>query len=144
LYLLSEHFLQQFTQRYGRNISLDRGAVDALLDYSFPGNVRELSHILESAVAVSTENPQVIKERDISPLLRAQAPPAAASVGVAADCSLVSMEKFAIRQALRIASGNKSQAAELLGLSRGSLYRKLREHGLETEPLRSDEGRALN
>jgi len=144
LYLLSEHFLQQFTQRYGRNISLDRGAVDALLDYSFPGNVRELSHILESAVAVSTENPQVIKERDISPLLRAQAPPAAASVGVAADCSLVSMEKFAIRQALRIASGNKSQAAELLGLSRGSLYRKLREHGLETEPLRSDEGRAVN
>ena len=132
LYLLCEHFLQQFTQRYGRGISLDRAALDALLAYFFPGNVRELSHILESAVAVSTENPQVIKERDISPLLRAQAPSAALSVGVAADCSLESMEKFAIRQALRIASGNKSQAADLLGLSRGSLYRKLRDHGLES------------
>jgi DNA-binding NtrC family response regulator len=139
LYLLSEHFLQQFSQRYGRSISLDRGALDALLAYSFPGNVRELSHILESAVAVSTDNPQVIKERDISPLLRAQAPSAALSFGIAADCSLESMEKFAIRQALRIASGNKSQAAELLGLSRGSLYRKLREHGLESESLQSDD-----
>jgi transcriptional regulator with PAS, ATPase and Fis domain len=144
LYLLSEKFLQQLTQRYGRSISLDRAALDTLLAYSFPGNVRELSHILESAVAVSTENPQVIKERDIGPLLRAQAPSAAFSVGVAADCSLESMEKFAIRQALRIASGNKSQAAELLGLSRGSLYRKLREHGLETESLRGDEGQPLN
>src|ERR1035437_3075317 len=139
LYLLCEHFVQQFTQRYGRGISLDRAALDALLAYSFPGNVRELSHILESAVAVSTENPQVIKERDISPLLRTQGPSAALSVGIAADCSLESMEKFAIRQALRIASGNKSQAAELLGLSRGSLYRKLREHGLESESLQSDD-----
>jgi transcriptional regulator with PAS, ATPase and Fis domain len=144
LYLLSEKFLQQLTQRYGRSISLDRAALDALLAYSFPGNVRELSHILESAVAVSTENPKVIKERDISPLLRTQGPSAALSVGVAADCSLENMEKFAIRQALRIASGNKSQAAELLGLSRGSLYRKLREHGLETESLRGDEGQPLN
>jgi transcriptional regulator of acetoin/glycerol metabolism len=49
------------------------------------------------------------------------------------------MEKFAIRQALRITSGNKSQAAELLGLSRGSLYRKLREHGLESESLRDED-----
>jgi transcriptional regulator with PAS, ATPase and Fis domain len=137
--LLIETFLRQFTQRYGRSISLDRAALDALLGYSFPGNVRELSHILESAVAVSTENPQVIKERDIGSLLRTQEPSAALPVGIAGDCSLESMEKFAIRQALRIASGNKSQAAELLGLSRGSLYRKLREHGLESESSRSED-----
>jgi transcriptional regulator with PAS, ATPase and Fis domain len=139
LYLLSEHFLRQFSQLYGRTISLDRTALDALLAYSFPGNVRELSHILESAVAVSIDDPQVIKERDISPLLRAQTPPTTLSVGNAADFSLESMEKFAIRQALRIASGNKSQAAELLGLSRGSLYRKLREHGLEEKSLQGDD-----
>jgi DNA-binding NtrC family response regulator len=144
LYLLTEHFLRQFTQLYGRSISLDRAALDALLAYSFPGNVRELSHILESAVAVSTENPQLIKERDLGPLMRAQSPSASLSASVAADCSLESMEKFAIRQALRIASGNKSQAAELLGLSRGSLYRKLREHGIESESLRSDDAPRSN
>lgn len=133
LYLLAEHFLRRFQREYGRSVSLDRAALDQLLGYSFPGNVREFAHILESAVAVSTENPQVIRERDISPLLRAPAGPAALPAGVAADCSLENLEKFAIRQALRIANGNKSRAAELLGLSRGSLYRKLREHGLESE-----------
>ena len=137
LNLLSEHFLRRFAHRYARNISIDRAALDTLSAYAFPGNVRELAHILESAVAVSTENPQLIRERDISPLLRAQPSPSSLPSGVIADCSLESMEKFAIRQALRIADGNKSQAAELLGLSRGSLYRKLREHGLESEMLPS-------
>lgn len=138
LYLLIERFLQEFIQRYGRQISLDRAALDQLLGYSFPGNVRELAHILESAVAVSTENPQVIHERDITPLLRAQAGGTPSPTSVASDCSLENLEKFAIRQALRIANGNKSRAAELLGLSRGSLYRKLREYGLESEVAESD------
>lgn len=138
LYMLSKHFLQKFGQHYGRSISLDRAALDALSAYSFPGNIRELAHTLESAVAVSTENPQVIRECDLGPLLRAPAAPAPLPAGIAADCSLESMEKFAIRQALRIAGGNKSQAAELLGLSRGSLYRKLREHDLESELSPSD------
>ncbi len=133
LTLLAEHFLQRFGLRYGRTLSLDRGALDLLASYSFPGNVRELAHILESAVAVSMENPQILRERDLSPLLRPSSAPAPLPSGVLADCSLESMEKFAIRQALRIADGNKSQAAELLGLSRGSLYRKMREHGLESE-----------
>jgi transcriptional regulator with PAS, ATPase and Fis domain len=60
------HFLQQFTQLHGRGISLDQAALDAVLAYFFTDNIRELSHILESAVAVSTENPQMIKERDFS------------------------------------------------------------------------------
>ncbi len=133
LYLLVEHFVQQFAQRYRRRISVERAAFNQLLGYSFPGNVRELAHILESAVAVSTENPQVITDRDLVPLLRPQGATADLPAGVAADCSLENLERFAIRQALRIAGHNKSRAAELLGLSRGSLYRKLREYGLDAE-----------
>jgi transcriptional regulator with PAS, ATPase and Fis domain len=112
---------------------LERAALDRLLNYPFPGNVRELAHILESAVALSTENPQIITERDLNPLLRAQPAPTGLPTGLAADCSLESLEKFAIRQALRIAGHNKSRAAELLVLSRGALYRKLKEYGLESE-----------
>jgi DNA-binding NtrC family response regulator len=138
LYLLVEHFLRRFQREYGRSVSLDRAALDQLLGYAFPGNVRELAHILESALAVSTENPQVIHDRDITPLFRAQVGGSTLPTGVAADCSLESLEKFAIRQALRIAEGNKSRAAELLGLSRGSLYRKLREYGLESEGAETD------
>ena len=107
-----------------------------MLKYSFPGNVRELKHILESAVALSTDNPQVISERDLTSLLRSQpAQPAGATLpaNLGADCSLEALEKFAIRQALRVAGQNKSRAAELLGLSRGTLYRKLREYGLDSD-----------
>ena len=138
LYLLVERFLERLGHQYDRRVSLERSALDRLLDYSFPGNVRELAHILESAVAVSTDNPQLITDRDLSPLLRGPSTPAASPAlpaSVVADCSLETLEKFAIRQALRIAGYNKSRAAELLGLSRGALYNKLREYGLETEEI---------
>ena len=131
LFLLIDHFLRRFGQQYGRRVTLDRGALDKLLLHPFPGNVRELAHVLESAVAMSTDDPQVITERDMQLLLRVRGTSAPLPAAVASECSLETLEKFAIRQALRIAGGNKSRAAELLGLSRGSLYRKLRDHGLE-------------
>jgi len=131
LFLLIDHFLRRFGQQYGRRVTLDRGALDKLLLHPFPGNVRELAHVLESAVAVSTDDPQVITERDMQLLLRVRGTSAPLPAAVASECSLETLEKFAIRQALRIAGGNKSRAAKLLGLSRGSLYRKLRDHGLE-------------
>jgi len=132
LYLLVQHFLRLLEGRYGRLLSLDRAGLDHLLGYPFPGNVRELAHILESAVAVSTDNPQVILDRDLAPLLRSHSTFRDLPPQVASDCSLETLEKFAIRQALRLARYNKSHAAELLGLSRGSLYSKLREYGLES------------
>lgn len=132
LYLLVKHFLRLLEGRYGRPLSLDRAGLDHLLGYPFPGNVRELAHILESAVAVSTDSPQVILEHDLVPLLRSHTAFHDLPPQVASDCSLEKLEKFAIRQALRLASYNKSRAAELLGLSRGSLYNKLREYGLES------------
>ncbi len=134
LCLLVEHFLKQLSRRYSRSVSLERAALDRLLTYSFPGNVRELAHILESAVAVSQDNPQVISERDLRPLLQSRGETPELPAGVAADCSLEKLERFAIRQALRVAGYNKTRAAELLGLSRGSLYRKLNEYGLESDP----------
>ena len=132
LYLLVEHFLERFGRQYSRRVSLDQRGLDRLLGYSFPGNVRELAHILESAVAVSTDKPQVITERDLTPLLRSPGVATGLPVVVAGDCSLESMEKFAIRQALRMTNNNKSRAAELLGLSRTTLYRKLKDYGLDS------------
>jgi len=63
---------------------------------------------------ISTDNPQVVTDRDLSPLLRGQSAPAtspALPASVVADCSLETLEKFAIRQALRIAGNNKPRAA---------------------------------
>lgn len=136
--MLAGHFLQRLAERYGRSVSLNGAALDHLLAYPFPGNVRELSHILESAVAVSTDSPQVILDRDLAALLRSHSNLHDLPSHLAADCSLEALEKFGIRQALRLAGNNKSYAAELLGVSRGSLYNKLKEYGMDSSDSPND------
>ncbi len=161
--LLAEHFLRRFSEKHGRSTSrgepgrttLDRRGLDLLLSYPFPGNVRELINILESAVATLPPDQHTLSDKDLKPLLRpssesrvsatatGRGQPVPDSLGssqkgepmVAPDASLLSMEsveKFAIQQALHLAGGNKSRAAEILGISRDSLYRKMRQYGLET------------
>ncbi len=159
--LLAEHFLRSFSEKYGRSTSrgepgpttLDRRALDLLLSYPFPGNVRELVNILESAVATLPPDQRTLGDRDLQPLLRSAPEGSGTGAGkrppdssrsnrdqkgeprVTPDASLLSMEsveKFAIQQALHLAGKNKSRAAEILGISRDSLYRKLRQYGLDT------------
>lgn len=123
--VLAQHFLGQLARRYGRSITMTRAAMDLLLAYPFPGNVRELENILESAIAVSLENPQIISEKDLKPLLQ-PSPLAAATSLSEQPFSLERMELFAIQQAMRLCQGNRTRAAALLGISRDTLYRKLR------------------
>jgi transcriptional regulator with PAS, ATPase and Fis domain len=100
---------------------------DLLLAYPFPGNVRELENILEGAALVSQENPQTITERDLRPLLTESAPPAGEGL-VNQPLSLERLEYVAIQQALRVSEGNRTKAASLLGISRDTLYRKLKQY----------------
>ena len=123
--VLAEHFLGVLARRYCRSVSMTRAAMDLLLAYPFPGNVRELENILESAIAVSLENPQTISEKDLKPLL--QPSPLTPSASLSEQpLSLERMELFAIQQAMRLCQGNRTRAAALLGISRDTLYRKLR------------------
>jgi DNA-binding NtrC family response regulator len=88
--------------------------------------VRELENVLLSATAVSLENPQVIADKDLRPLLKdAGAPPLAVLSG-AQPLSMERLEQVAIQQALRLCDGNRTKAASLLGISRDTLYRKLK------------------
>jgi DNA-binding NtrC family response regulator len=131
--VLTQHALQRLGQRYERQITLHRGAVELLLKYSFPGNVRELENLLENLAALSRDDPQTITEKDLRPLLDpvglAELPPAK---GVEQTVAIEPLERMAIGRALRLAEGNRSKAAALLGISRDTLYRKLREY--RTEP----------
>ncbi len=130
--VLSQHALQRLELRYERQISLHRSAVELLLRYSFPGNVRELENMLENLTALSRDNPQIITEKDLRPLLDpaglTDLPPAK---GLEQTVAIESLEKMAIERALRLAEGNRSKAASLLGISRDTLYRKLREYRSE-------------
>jgi len=124
--VLSQHFAARLTRRYGREISLSRTALELLLAYSFPGNVRELESLIESAAALSADAPQVITEKDLKPLLSPTQ--IAPSPAMNHPVSIEQMERLTIQQALRMADGNRTKAASLLGISRDTLYRKLRQY----------------
>ncbi len=128
--VLAQHFVTRLARRSGRRLELARSGIDALLSYAFPGNVRELEHVLEGAVALSHDDPQVLGAEDLRALLgvaAAPAKPAPLAAGVDASLSLVGLERQAIQQALRVCEGNRTRAASLLGISRDTLYRKLRQ-----------------
>ncbi|MCC6365847.1 MAG: sigma-54-dependent Fis family transcriptional regulator [Bryobacterales bacterium] len=126
--LLAQHLAARLARRYGREITLAQSALELLLGYSFPGNVRELQNLLESAVAVSADDPQVVTDRDLRPLLSAGGGAAPRTGGA---CSMEQMERLTIEQALRVSEGNRTKAASLLGISRDTLYRKLRQYRAE-------------
>lgn len=120
---LAAHFLERYATRYRRTIrGLEPSALQAMQRYGWPGNVRELEHTLERAVLMATG-----ETIDVSNLgLNAQKT-AAQSLD---ELSLEAVEAVLVRKALARCSGNVSQAAESLGLSRGALYRRMEKYGL--------------
>ncbi len=122
--LLAAHFLAHHAARYRRTLEgLAPAALGALLQHSWPGNVRELDHTLERAVLMA-RGPR-IEAVDLG-----LAPARPASAGTLDELSIDAVEAVLVRKALLRANGNITQAAELLGLSRGALYRRLEKHGI--------------
>jgi transcriptional regulator with PAS, ATPase and Fis domain len=125
--VLAQHFAARLSDQYGRQIVLNRGALELLLKYTFPGNVRELHNLLESATALSQEHPQLITEKDLKPLLsQALAHPMPSAVAEQ-PLAIEDLERIAVERALRLCDGNRTRAARLLGISRDTLYRRLKE-----------------
>ena len=122
---LVRHFLDRFAAREARDAPvLDRDAYAALLSHDFPGNIRELENLLEGAAALSQGG--TIRREDLQWLPAASdgsTEPLAAADGEEIP-DLRALEERHIRRVLRLAGGNKSRAARLLGISRRTLYRK--------------------
>jgi DNA-binding NtrC family response regulator len=133
--VLAQHFAARLADRYGRHITLSRAAIELLLNYTFPGNVRELENVLESATAISQADPQTITDKDLKPLLT-QGAASQPSRYEEQPLALEDMERIAIERSLRLCQGNRTRAAALLGISRDTLYRKMRDlkirNGAET------------
>lgn len=120
---LANHFLRQHAQRYRKQISgFDETARERLLQHSFPGNVRELDHLIERAILM-TRDPQ-IKPVDLG-LTTGRNESRSLE-----DMSLEEVEAFLIKKALTRNDGNARKAAEALGLSRSAFYRRLQHYGL--------------
>lgn len=120
---LATFFLRQHAQRYRKSITgFEEKARDVLMEHPFPGNVRELDHVVERSVLMSQG--QLIKANDLG--LTAIRDDSARLE----DMSLEEVEAFLIRKALGRYDGNARKAAEALGLSRSAFYRRLQQHGL--------------
>jgi DNA-binding NtrC family response regulator len=124
--LLLDHFLTMYSSKYGHRPTFNSDALDLLHRYPFPGNIRELDNLIEGVMATHPGR-SVIRDNDIRPYLHPELVSSAGDrVMDASMFSLERLEKFAIEQALRLSGNNKSRATEILGISRESLYRKMR------------------
>jgi two-component system response regulator HydG len=128
--LLATHFLSRIAElRQEAPKELSRSALDALVNYSWPGNVRELENALERAVILTPGDeiatsalPERVTQRVSEPLVAERAP---------TNPTLESIERAYIMWVLQSESGNKSRAAEVLGIDPSTLYRKLSRYGVE-------------
>lgn len=118
---LSWRLIDEFNQQGFRKVSnIAQQAYDALLAYQWPGNVRELRNAIEGAFAIG-EGETLLLE-DLPPELRGEEESSASGLQ-----SSMLTERQQIELALRETRGRKAQAAELLGISRATLWRKMRE-----------------
>jgi DNA-binding NtrC family response regulator len=120
---LALNFLEQHAQRYRKElVGFDPLARARLLEHAFPGNVRELDHVIERAVLMAQD--RQIKSGDLGLTV------ATAESRDLENMSLEEVEAFLIKKALARHDGNARKAAEALGLSRSAFYRRLQQYGL--------------
>lgn len=122
--LLAEHFMQHYAKKCKKTINgLSREAKQKLMRYDWPGNVRELQHLMEKAVILADDKLLMPDDFTFPSKPEKQA-------AVLDSLNLGEVEKYAIEQALKMANGNLSYAAEILGITRYALYRKIEKFGL--------------
>jgi DNA-binding NtrC family response regulator len=152
--LLVAHFLKQLSEEHGRQVhNIVPEALDALEHYPWPGNVRELRNVLESMVVLNTRGTIGVEdlpahvlrgqeESDAEPsdelLAEGVAGPASVEEAAAAEGrtlrprirTLEEVEKETILQALEVCEGNRTRAAQTLGIGIRTIQRKLKEYGV--------------
>ena len=133
---LAEHFLTEAARRTGKPISaFTQAALKVLLGYPWPGNVRELENVVERAVALC-EGEQITPD-DLPSQVRERRSTDVLAGALARGLTLAELEREYISRVLQAEGGNKTRAAQRLGLDRKTLYRKLEEYqrGEGAQPL---------
>lgn len=126
---LTWHFIEQFNQDSLRHIDkIDDKARHAMLNYAWPGNIRELRNVIEYAFAIG-EGP-VLTVDELTPELRDEKPFQQQHSTAVPLLHHVQDERERIQHALAATGGRRDRTAELLGMSRSTLWRKMREYKL--------------
>ena len=135
--MLVHHFLNRYAP--GAHLPVTPGAMKSLLQYDWPGNIRELENCIARAVTLGDH--QLIDVADLPPAIRSEALESSGTAEQDASSlsttALADMERMTILRVFEQANGDKSLAGKMLGISRATLYRKLKRYNI---PLRSGEG----
>jgi len=131
---LAEHFIAEFSREYGRRVKrLSPGAVLRLRAYSWPGNVRELRNVIERLMITVPD--ESIEEHHLDFLAPADAPAADVQAEPVRQLheAREGWERRYIASALAACEGNMSRTAEVLGIERSNLYKKMKSLGIAPE-----------
>ncbi len=128
--LLAQNFLREFAKENGKAVNdFTADALEALMNFSWPGNVRELRTAIEHAVVLSRGDR--ISLRDLPNSVRGGNSVSAAKLLQTKDLTVKDAEKQLIQRALKETDGNRTRAAQKIGMSRRTFHRKLHEYHLE-------------
>jgi len=131
--VLCDHFLQEFGSKRKERFRLTPAAMDALVRYDYPGNVRELRNIIErvSVLARRSEIDVGDLPYEIQPDA-ARIPPEETGAPIHMGQAVAQTERICIQKALHESGGNKTEAARLLGISRKNLWEKMKTYGISS------------
>ena len=126
--LLAEYFLKIYSGKYSvGDVRLGASAKQKLLKYNWPGNVRELQHCIERAIVLGDKTELAAEDIRLEDSVVVSG--ASSSVNID-SLNLQTLEREAIKRAISLSNGNLTQAAELLGITRFALYRKIDKLGV--------------
>jgi DNA-binding NtrC family response regulator len=139
--ILAHHFLDAQAHELGRQFSgFSAEALDALRRYAYPGNVRELGNIIERAAVLSRNQtigledlPSHVCEGTGSPMITHANTPEAEWVPMTLADAMMHPERAFIVRALEANEWNRQQTAEILGINRTTLYKKMKQLGIDPE-----------
>jgi DNA-binding NtrC family response regulator len=128
--ILAAWFLDRLAP--GRGVQVSGNAMKAMLAYSWPGNVRELENCLERAVALSDR--RIIEVNDLPPAIACpEIQPDASSEADLSGTDLEDIERATIKRVFSKVKGDKALAGKMLGISRATLYRKLKRYNIGSQ-----------
>ncbi len=132
IFPLVKHFLEKHAERSGKSISgISTAALRLLLQYDWPGNIRELENAIEHAVVLETTD--VLQAGNFPPQLSPVVASASPSDVASPVLSLAEVERQALIRALEVSTHNIAEAARALGIDRATLYRKLKKYDLSAK-----------
>ena len=134
--IMVNNFIRKFSKENNKNITtVDTKAKNALYSYDWPGNIRELRNCIEGAVVIAEGS--TLRLEDLPPAVRKSQENS--SISIPAGTDMDTAEKIIIRETLLFCQGNKSKTAQVLGIGRKTLHRKLLEMNLVSEDTGEEE-----